>query len=90
MDGGFAKNDPSGTSTDFGVDASGVADGDGELGERTRGAATAQITRTSAANVINAARIKNSDRLPQTGLMYPILIRKRLQHYSSFEGGHRS
>ena len=89
MDGRTAGNDPNGTFTGFGVDALGVADDDGELGERTRGAATAQITRTSAASVTKAVRTKKSDRFPQTGLMNSILIRKRLQHYSSFEGGHR-
>jgi hypothetical protein len=90
MDGRTTENDPSGTFTGFGADASGVADDDGELGERTRGAATAQITRASAASVTNNVRAKTSDRFPQTGLMNSILIRKRLQRYSSFEGGHRS
>ena len=88
MDGCAPINDPSGTLTGPGVGRLGAADGLGEPGERTRGAATAQITSTSAASVANAARVKNSDRLPQTGLMYPILNRKRLQHYTSFEGGH--
>jgi hypothetical protein len=88
MDGRVPKNDPSGTLTGLGVGTLGVADGPGEPGERTRGAATAQITSTIAASVANAARVKNSDRFPQTGLMYLILNRKRLQHYTSFEGGH--
>ena len=88
MDGCAPINDPSGTLTGPGVGRLGVADDLGESGERTRGAATAQITSTSAASVANAARAKNSDRLPQTGLMNLILNRKRLRRYTSFEGGH--
>jgi hypothetical protein len=88
MDGCAPKNDPSGTSSGFGVAVLGLADGRGGSEERTCGAATAQIASTSAASVANAARTKKSDRLPQTGLMYFILIRKRLQHYTSIEGGH--
>jgi len=90
MDGFALKNDPIGTLSGFGVDALGVADGTAGSGERTRGAATAQTTSTSAASVPKNARTKNSDRLPQTGLTYLILTRKRYRHYTPFEGGHRA
>jgi len=90
MDGCAPKNDPIGTLSGFDADALGVADGGVGLGERKRGAATAQTTRTSAASVTKTARTTNNNRLPQTGLIYSILIRKRFQHYSSIEGGHRT
>jgi hypothetical protein len=89
MDGFTLKNDPTGTLSGFAADALGVADGWDEPGERTRGAATAQTTRTSAANVAKTARAKNSDRLPQTGLTYLILTCKRYRYYAPFEGGRR-
>ena len=88
MDGCALENERNGTLSAFGVDALGVAEGAVGLGEITRGAATAQTTRTSAASGIKTARTKNSDRLPQTGLIYSILFRKRFQHYTSFEGDH--
>jgi len=76
MDGCALENERNGTLSAFGDDALGVAEGAVGLGEITRGAATAQTTSTS-------------DRLPQTGLIYPIFFRKRFQHYSSLEGDHR-
>jgi len=85
MDDCALREDPSGTLSVFAA-ALGVVDGGVCPGERTRGAATAQITKASAARVIKAARAKFSDRLPQADLMYSILIRKRFQHYSPFEG----
>jgi len=90
MDGCAFGNDRIGTSSGFEADVLGAVGGGSEPGERTRGAATAQIVRTSAASVPKTARAKNSDRLPQTGLMNPILVRKRFQDYTSVEGGHRS
>jgi hypothetical protein len=90
MKGFAAKNDPTGTSSGFAAVVLGAADGGGEPGDKRRGAATAQTTRTSAATVTKPARMKRSDRLPQTGLMNSILICKRFQHYSPIEGGHLS
>lgn len=89
MDGLACKNDPIGTLMGFGAALFDAAGGGVRLGERTRGAPTAQATRTSAASVPKNARAKNNDRLPQTGLISPILFRKRFQHYTSIEGGHR-
>lgn len=90
MDGLALLNDPIGTLSGLEAGVLGAADRGAGPGERTRGAATAQTTRTSAASVPKTARAKSNDRLPQTGLIYSILIRKRFQHYTSFEGGHRS
>lgn len=89
MDGCALGNERNGTLSAFGDDALGASEGAVGLGEITRGAATAQTTSTSAASVTKTARTTNNDRLPQTGLIYPILFRKRFQHYSSFEGDHR-
>lgn len=84
------KNDPIGTLSGFEAVLFGAAGGGARLGERTRGAPTAQATRTSAASVPKITRAKENDRSPQTGLIYPNLIRKRFQHYTSIEGGRRS
>ena len=89
MDGLACKNDPIGTLSGFEAVLFGAAGG-ARSGERTRGAPTAQATRTSAASVPKIARAKENDRPPQTGLIYLNLIRKRFQHYTSIEGGHRS
>ena len=90
MDGLALKNDPIGTWSGPEACVSGAAGGGAGPGASTRGAATAQTTRTSAASTPKKARAKKSDRLPQKGLIYPILPRKRLQHYTSFEGGRLS
>jgi len=89
MDVRAAESEPISTLSGFGADALGAADGGAGRGEITRGAATAQTTRALAASVTKPARTKNSDRLPQTGPIYPILSRKRFQHYHPFEGGLR-
>ena len=90
MDGRAAENELISTLSDFGVDVLGAADGGAERVEITRGAASAQTTRALAASVTKPVRTKNSDRLPQTGPISPILSRKRFLDYHPFEGGLRS
>ena len=90
MDVRAAESEPISTSSGFGVDALGAADGGAGRGEITSGAATAQTTRALAASVIKPVRTKNSDRLPQTGPIHPILSCKRFRHYHPSEGGLRA
>ncbi len=89
MDGCAAKNEPSWTLSGLEAAALGLAGEGAGLGAINRGAATVQTARASAASVTKAARSKNSDRLPQTGLIYSILLRKRFHNYPPFEGGLR-
>jgi len=87
MDDCAFKNDPIETRSGLGVAPLAALCGGALLGETTRGAATAHTTSASAANATKPARARNSDRLPQTGLIFFILTRKRLSDYSSLEGG---
>jgi hypothetical protein len=90
MDGSALLNDRIGTLSGFGAGPLAAADGCSGLGETTRGAATAQIARTSVASVTKPARAKNISRLPQANFIVLILPRKRSRDYSSLEGGQRS
>ena len=90
MDVRAAESEPISTSSGFGVDALGAADGGAGRGEITSGAATAQTTRALAASVIKPVRTKSSDRFPQTGPIHPILSCKRFRHYHPSEGGLRA
>jgi len=90
MDGSALLNDRIGTLSGFGTDALAEAEGCSGLGETTRGAATAQIARTSVASITKPARAKNINRLPPTGPIVLILPRERSRDYSPLEGGQRS
>jgi hypothetical protein len=87
MDAGAAEIDPIGISSGLGADPAGAPSDGAGLGETMSGAATAQITKASAANVIMHARTTKNGRFPQTGLIAFILARVRIQHYPSFGGG---
>jgi hypothetical protein len=87
MDAGAAEIDPIGISSGLGADPAGAPSDGAGLGETTSGAATAQITKASAANVIMHARTTKNGRFPQTGLITFILARIRRQYYPSFGGG---
>ncbi len=90
MDGRARKNDPTETFSGFDAGTFGAAEGGVGLGESTRGAATAQATRTSTANATKNARATNSDRLPRVGLINSILACRSPRHYTSTGGGRRS
>lgn len=87
MDGCAAETDPIGTSSGLEADPAGAPSGGAWLGERMSGAATAQITKASAAVVITHKRTTNSGRSPQTGLINLILTFWKSQSYPSFGGG---
>jgi hypothetical protein len=86
MDACAAGNERIGILSGLGADPAGAASGGAGLGETMRGAATAQITKASAASVIMHARTINNGRSPQTGLINLILTCKRIRHHPSFRG----
>ena len=87
MDAGAAIIDWIGILSGLGAGPAGAPSDGAGLGETKSGAATAQITKASAANVIMQARTTKNGRFPQTGLIDFILARTRIQHYPSFGGG---
>jgi hypothetical protein len=87
MDAGAAKIDSIGILSGLGAGPAGAPSDGAGPGETKRGAATAQITKASAANVIMQARTTKNGRFPQTGLTNFILTRTRRQRHPSFGGG---